>query len=210
LLPHAIPSTAHVLSILACFSKKKSNLSPLTLPPSFHSPPPTPCSVLPALRSKLCSLCFQVYNEMIYDLLAAPTGRPGAGAGASGGAGLEIKVCAPPPHPPPPPSLHLPPLPVLPHRHCCLPSSLPLTPPHPWYLGQEDKVRGIYVKGLNEVVVRDTAGLDSLMAQGNGMRTQAATEMNERSSRSHSIFTISLRQRDTADKGHNLFAKVCG
>jgi hypothetical protein len=39
--------------------------------------------------------------------------------------------------------------------------------------------------------------------------SQAATEMNERSSRSHSIFTIRLRQRDTENKGHNLFAKVC-
>lgn len=32
--------------------------------------------------------------------------------------------------------------------------------------------------------------------------------MNERSSRSHSIFTIQIRQRDLADAGHNLFAKV--
>jgi hypothetical protein len=38
--------------------------------------------------------------------------------------------------------------------------------------------------------------------------TQAATAMNERSSRSHSIFTIQIRQRDTADNGHNLFAKI--
>jgi hypothetical protein len=37
---------------------------------------------------------------------------------------------------------------------------------------QEDKVRGIYVKGLKEVVVHDASGLDALMAQGNSMRTQ--------------------------------------
>jgi hypothetical protein len=37
---------------------------------------------------------------------------------------------------------------------------------------QEDKVRGIYVKGLKEVVVSDAAGLDALMVQGNSMRTQ--------------------------------------
>jgi hypothetical protein len=37
---------------------------------------------------------------------------------------------------------------------------------------QEDKVRGIYVKGLKEVVVNDPEGLDALMVQGNSMRTQ--------------------------------------
>ena len=126
-----------------------------------------------------------MYNEIIYDLLDASRKHEGKGGGHGAGQGLEIKVSV-----------------LASCAHC-----------HTWLVMlaaplQEDKVRGIYVKGLKEVVVSDPDGLEALMVQGNGMRTQAATAMNERSSRSHSIFTIQIRQRDTADAGHNLFAKV--
>jgi hypothetical protein len=39
-------------------------------------------------------------------------------------------------------------------------------------------------------------------------RLQAATNVNERSSRSHSIFTIVLQQRDSADSKRNTYAMV--
>ena len=47
-----------------------------------------------------------------------------------------------------------------------------------------------------------------LMKQGNKMRTAAATEMNAQSSRSHSIFTIKIHQKDEGNESHNVFARV--
>ena len=73
---------------------------------------------------------------------------------------------------------------------------------------QEDRVRGVYIQGLRKVVVGSAKMLNDLMAQGAMVRTQAATNMNERSSRSHSIFTIVLQQRDAEDEDHNVFASV--
>jgi hypothetical protein len=73
---------------------------------------------------------------------------------------------------------------------------------------QEDRVRGVYIAGLRKVVVGSAKMLNDLMAQGAMVRTQAATNMNERSSRSHSIFTIVLQQRDAEDEDHNVFASV--
>lgn len=73
---------------------------------------------------------------------------------------------------------------------------------------KEDKARGIFVRGLQSIVVEDAGKLQELMERGNSMRVQAATLMNERSSRSHSIFCIKVQQRDAADESHNVYAKV--
>lgn len=51
---------------------------------------------------------------------------------------------------------------------------------------------GIYVEHLAELIVREPSDVSSLIEQGNKVRQVAATQMNERSSRSHSCFTIKI------------------
>ncbi|XP_065827439.1 kinesin-2b-like [Oscarella lobularis] len=68
--------------------------------------------------------------------------------------------------------------------------------------GMEMKVRqhpqlGIYVEGLAELVVRNEEDIARLQEQGNKVRKMAATEMNHSSSRSHSVFTIQIEQKDS-------------
>jgi len=47
-----------------------------------------------------------------------------------------------------------------------------------------------------------------MIDQGMGNRTTASTQMNAESSRSHSVFTFKLHQKDLEDESKNLFAKV--
>jgi kinesin family protein 1/kinesin family protein 3/17 len=54
---------------------------------------------------------------------------------------------------------------------------------------------GIYVESLAELVVSDSQGVQRLLDQGNSVRRVAATNMNERSSRSHSCFCIKVQQK---------------
>ncbi|ETV74982.1 hypothetical protein H257_10587 [Aphanomyces astaci] len=54
---------------------------------------------------------------------------------------------------------------------------------------------GIYVEHLAELVVRDPADVTRLLDEGNKVRQVAATQMNERSSRSHSCFTIKIASK---------------
>lgn len=49
---------------------------------------------------------------------------------------------------------------------------------------------GIYVEDLTEVQVCSHEEIEKLIAEGNKARQVAATRMNERSSRSHAIFTV--------------------
>eukprot|EP01112_Ceratiomyxa_fruticulosa_P006218 TRINITY_DN17008_c0_g1_i1.p1 TRINITY_DN17008_c0_g1~~TRINITY_DN17008_c0_g1_i1.p1 ORF type:complete len:665 (+),score=165.94 TRINITY_DN17008_c0_g1_i1:1544-3538(+) len=58
---------------------------------------------------------------------------------------------------------------------------------------------GVYVEGLSELAVRDHLDIEKKMIEGNSQRHVAATKMNERSSRSHSVFTIKISQKDTND-----------
>ena len=60
---------------------------------------------------------------------------------------------------------------------------------------------GIYVEGLTEVQVSSFYELQRLITEGNRARATAATRMNERSSRSHAVFTVRLRQQRTAAEG---------
>lgn len=48
---------------------------------------------------------------------------------------------------------------------------------------------GVYVKDLKSVIIKDVAEMDKLMEFGNKSRSTGATLMNDKSSRSHSIFT---------------------
>jgi hypothetical protein len=60
---------------------------------------------------------------------------------------------------------------------------------------------GIYVEGLAELVVQDQHAITELIEQGNKVRAVAATQMNARSSRSHSCFTIKINQRRKEEMG---------
>jgi len=61
---------------------------------------------------------------------------------------------------------------------------------------KEEKSRGIYVQDATEIYVNNVEQMKRVMKTGAENRTIAATKMNERSSRSHSIFILSLFQKD--------------
>ncbi|ANB15602.1 Kip1p [Sugiyamaella lignohabitans] len=60
----------------------------------------------------------------------------------------------------------------------------------------EDKTRGVYVKGLTEEYVSCANDVYQVMRQGSRIRSVAATNMNQESSRSHSIFVIVVSQKN--------------
>ena len=63
---------------------------------------------------------------------------------------------------------------------------------------KEHPDRGVYVKDLSTYVVKSVDEMDQLMNLGNGNRSVGSTLMNEQSSRSHSIFSISIESMDTS------------
>ncbi|XP_064386094.1 uncharacterized protein LOC135334732 isoform X2 [Halichondria panicea] len=67
---------------------------------------------------------------------------------------------------------------------------------------REDGVGGVFVENLSEHVVRNTAGIMSLLREGARLRTTATTKMNKESSRSHAVFTIIVEHAEhQADSG---------
>lgn len=65
---------------------------------------------------------------------------------------------------------------------------------------REDKIKGIYIAGVTEEYVTSSDELLQVMSVGAQNRQVAATGMNEGSSRSHSVFTITVFQRDTTNE----------
>lgn len=65
---------------------------------------------------------------------------------------------------------------------------------------REDAQRGIFVEGMTEVCVTSDDELLSTMRDGAANRAVAATGMNEGSSRSHSVFMVTLYQRNLANQ----------
>ena len=63
---------------------------------------------------------------------------------------------------------------------------------------REDKMRGIYIVDVTELDVINNQEVLDLMARGAYNRATAATGMNEGSSRSHSVFTVTVQQKDTS------------
>ncbi|KAL3141697.1 Envelope glycoprotein gp160 [Trebouxia sp. C0010 RCD-2024] len=59
---------------------------------------------------------------------------------------------------------------------------------------KERKDQGVYVKGLNSFVVKSVAEITSVLEVGKKNRSVGATLMNQDSSRSHSIFTITVEK----------------
>ncbi|KAJ9627131.1 hypothetical protein H2203_003592 [Taxawa tesnikishii (nom. ined.)] len=60
---------------------------------------------------------------------------------------------------------------------------------------REHPSTGPYVEDLAKLVVRSFNEIENLMDEGNKARTVAATNMNETSSRSHAVFTLTLTQK---------------
>ncbi|KAG5941546.1 Kinesin heavy chain [Claviceps monticola] len=60
----------------------------------------------------------------------------------------------------------------------------------------EEKHRGVYVKGLLEIYVSSVQEVYEVMRRGGNARAVAATNMNQESSRSHSIFVITVTQKN--------------
>jgi len=60
----------------------------------------------------------------------------------------------------------------------------------------EEKSRGVYVKGLLEIYVSSVQEVYEVMRRGGMARAVAATNMNQESSRSHSIFVITVTQKN--------------
>ncbi|KAJ3056456.1 hypothetical protein HK097_006775 [Rhizophlyctis rosea] len=63
----------------------------------------------------------------------------------------------------------------------------------------EEKNRGVYVKGLLEVFVGSVAEVYDVMRRGQSSRSVAYTNMNAESSRSHSIFVLTITQKNLND-----------
>lgn len=57
---------------------------------------------------------------------------------------------------------------------------------------------GVYIKDLSGYVVNNADGMDTIMTHGHKNRSVGATNMNEHSSRSHAIFTITI---ECSEKG---------
>ena len=55
---------------------------------------------------------------------------------------------------------------------------------------KEDPQKGVFVKGLTDVIVETEDQLMAMLDKGLSVRTTASTQMNAESSRSHSIFTV--------------------
>ena len=60
----------------------------------------------------------------------------------------------------------------------------------------EEKSRGVYVKGLLEIYVSSDQEVYEVMRRGGAARATAATNMNQESSRSHSIFVVTITQKN--------------
>jgi kinesin family protein 3/17 len=66
---------------------------------------------------------------------------------------------------------------------------------------KENPESGVYVKDLSAFVVKSVAEMDTLMDTGNRHRSVGSTLMNENSSRSHSIFSITIESSETGVDG---------
>jgi hypothetical protein len=65
-----------------------------------------------------------------------------------------------------------------------------------------DATKGVYIQGLSEVNVLNADDVLALIQRGAAQQRQAATKMNDRSSRSHSVFTATIEAREhRADTG---------
>jgi len=63
----------------------------------------------------------------------------------------------------------------------------------------ESKERGVYISGLKEEIVSDVRAVARVIRRGEANRHTSATDYNEQSSRSHTIFQVIIESSDCAD-----------
>lgn len=68
---------------------------------------------------------------------------------------------------------------------------------------KEDPQKGIFIRGLSDVIVENVHDLQAMLERGANFRTTAATLMNEQSSRSHSIFTVVVEMSTKDETGQD-------
>ena len=73
----------------------------------------------------------------------------------------------------------------------------------PQRLELKDKDTGVYVKDLSTFVVKTPADMTKVFEEGSLNRHVGQTNMNEHSSRSHSVFTIIVESSVTDADGEN-------
>ncbi|PPQ93313.1 hypothetical protein CVT25_014442, partial [Psilocybe cyanescens] len=64
--------------------------------------------------------------------------------------------------------------------------------------------RGVIIQGLEEIAVKDSKQALALLIKGSERRQIASTNFNEHSSRSHSIFSITVQIKETSGVGDDL------
>jgi kinesin family protein 11 len=64
--------------------------------------------------------------------------------------------------------------------------------------------KGVFIQGLEDCPVKDRADALTLLTKGSQRRQIAATKFNDHSSRSHSIFTITVHVKETSSIGDDL------
>lgn len=69
---------------------------------------------------------------------------------------------------------------------------------------REDIQKGVFVENVKEVVVKSFADVNKLVEEGLSRRHVSSTDMNEQSSRSHSIFTVHFQTREKKDECSSL------
>lgn len=65
---------------------------------------------------------------------------------------------------------------------------------------REDKDVGVYVNNLNKYICKNVQEILKVMQEGNKNRTIGATDMNEHSSRSHAIFTVTVEIKSSTER----------
>ncbi len=73
---------------------------------------------------------------------------------------------------------------------------------------KEDPGKGVFVKGLTEIVVEDENTINEVMEEGLGNRSVAATAMNATSSRSHAIFTMWVEASEVDERTQKEMIRV--
>lgn len=64
--------------------------------------------------------------------------------------------------------------------------------------------KGVFIQGLEECPVKDAKDALALLTKGSQRRQIAATKFNDHSSRSHSVFSITVHTKETSSIGDDL------
>lgn len=64
--------------------------------------------------------------------------------------------------------------------------------------------KGVFIQGLEECNVKDAKDALALLTKGSQRRQIAATKFNDHSSRSHSVFSITVHTKETSNIGDDL------